>query len=35
MVPLSVSNQQAIDIELMKHFQEYKCNQVLDSLGDL
>ena len=35
MIPLLVSNQQAIDFELMKHFQEDKCNQVLNSLGDL
>ena len=35
MVPLSVSNQQAIDFELMKHFQEDKRNQVLNSQGDL
>ena len=35
MVSLSVSNQQAIDFEFMKHFQEDKCNKVLNSLGDL
>ena len=35
MVPLSVSNQQAIDFGMMKHFQEDKCNQVINLLGDL